>query len=76
MNPSLMRFDSRNFEILDDSIAAIYRSKTPHERLRIAFGLWSLAKSMLVSSLSSLHPDWKEKKIQEEAARRISHGAF
>ena len=70
-----MRSDSRNFESLDDSIAAIYRNKSPHERLRVSFGLWSLAKSILINSLRSLHPDWKEKKIQEEVAKRISHGA-
>ena len=70
-----MRLDSRNIEGLDDMIAAVYRNKSPFERLRIAFGLWSLAKSILVNSLRSLHPDWEEKKIQEEAARRISHGA-
>jgi hypothetical protein len=70
-----MRLDSRNFEYVDDTIASIYRNKSPLERLRIAFGLWSLAKSVLVNSMRSLHPDWEEKKIQEEAARRISHGA-
>jgi len=70
-----MQLDRRNFEHIDDAIVSIYRNKRPFERLRIAFGLWSLAKSVLVNSLRSLHPDWEEKKIQEEAARRISHGA-
>lgn len=70
-----MRLDGRNFENIDDEIVAIYKNKSPFERLRIAFGLWSLAKSVLVNSLRSLHPDWEEKRIQEEAARRISHGA-
>lgn len=70
-----MRLDKRNLENLDDPTAAIYREKSPRERLQIAFGLWSLAKSILVNSMRSLHPDWDEKKIQEEAARRISHGA-
>jgi hypothetical protein len=70
-----MRLDRRNFEHIDDAIASIYRNKSPFERLRLAFGLWSLTKSVLVNSLRSLHPDWEEKKIQKEAARRISHGA-
>ena len=70
-----MKPDRRNMESLDDMMAAIYKGKSPFERLRIAFGLWSLAKSILVNSLRSLHPDWKEKRIQEEAARRMSHGA-
>ena len=70
-----MRLDSRNFEHIEDAIASIYRNKSPSERLSIAFGLWSLAKSVLINSLRALHPDWEEKKIQEEAARKISHGA-
>ncbi len=74
-NPILMRLESQNLENLDDAMVAIYRNKSPLERLRIAFGLWSLAKSILVNTLRSLHPDWNEKKIQKEAAKRISHGA-
>ena len=70
-----MRLESKNLENLDDTMADIYRNKSPLERLRIAFGLWSLAKSVLVNGLRSLHPDWNERKIQEEAAKRISHGA-
>lgn len=70
-----MRPESRNLESLDDSMAAVFREKTPLERLRIAFGLWSSTRTMLAGILRSQHPDWDDKKIQEEVARRMSHGA-
>jgi len=70
-----MRPESRNLESLDDALAAVYRDKTPLERLRIAFGLWSSTSIMLAGLLRSLHPDWEDTKIREEIARRLSHGA-
>jgi len=69
-----MRPESRNLECVDDVMAAVYRKKTPFERLRIAFGLWSSARIMLVHILRGRHPDWDEAMIQKEAARRMSGG--
>jgi hypothetical protein len=70
-----MRSNVRIPEVLDDRMAAVYREKTPGERLRIAFGLWSSARTMLVRILRDRHPDWDEPMIQKEAARRMSGGA-
>ncbi|MDH7512347.1 MAG: hypothetical protein QHH14_05300 [Clostridiales bacterium] len=53
----------------------IYKKKTPAQRLQIAFGLWRSAKILILNQLRSLHPDWDEKRLQTEVARRISHGA-
>ncbi|MCJ7589083.1 MAG: hypothetical protein MUQ00_14465 [Candidatus Aminicenantes bacterium] len=61
-------------ESLEDAMAAVYRDKTPLERLRIAFGLWSSTSIMLAGLLRSLHPDWEDAKIREEVARRLSRG--
>jgi hypothetical protein len=69
-----MKFLSR--EGVDDTTTAIYKSKTPVERLNIAFGLWRSAVIILTSSLRSLHPDWDETRVQNEVARRMSHGAL
>ena len=69
-----MRSNVRAPETLDDRMAAVYREKTPGERLRIAFGLWSSARTMLVRILRDRHPDWDETMIQKEAARRMSGG--
>ncbi len=61
-------------EAVDDVMVVIYKNKTPLERLRIAFGLWRSTIILLSNSLHSLHPDWSEKKIERETARRMSHG--
>ena len=70
-----MRLDSMRIESVDEAMIEIYKKKTPAQRLQIAFGLWRSAKIMILNQLRSLHPDWDEKRLQTEVARRISHGA-
>jgi hypothetical protein len=70
-----MRPEGRNLESLEDTMAAVFREKTPLERLRVAFGLWSSTRIILSCLLRSLHPDWEDAKIREEVARRLSRGA-
>jgi hypothetical protein len=71
-----MRPISRNLECVEDAQAAIYRRKSPRERLHIAFGLWSSTWTVLTGLLRSQHPDWEDEKIRKEVARRMSHGAI
>ena len=71
-----MRVDRRQIEVLDDRMAEILRRKTGAERLQIAYGMFSSARRMIISTLRALHPDWDEKQIKAEAARRLSHGAI
>ena len=70
-----MRLDVKRLESVDQTMAEIYKKKTPAQRLQIAFGLWRSTKIMLVNILRSLHPEWDDERLQREAARRISHGA-
>jgi Rv0078B-related antitoxin len=63
-------------EVIDDEMARVIRAKTGAERLRIASGMFSSARKMLVAYLRVQHPDWDEKAVQKEAARRLSHGAI
>lgn len=65
---------SPSFEGVDKEMVAIYRDKTPLDRLEIASGLWRLSRSVLAGSLRSQHPDWDEIKITAEVARRMAHG--
>ena len=69
-----MPLPCRRIESVDEAMAEIYREKTPAERLQIAFGLWRSAKILLFNLLRSSHPEWDEKRLQREVARRISHG--
>lgn len=71
-----MELDKRNIEVLDELMIEVLRKKTPQQRLTIAFNLWDSAKKQLTNYLCSLHPDWDEKKIQNEVVRRLSHGTI
>jgi hypothetical protein len=56
-------------------MAAILRSKTPAERLAIAFRMWSFARNMIRCIVAREHPEWSEAEVAREVARRMSHGA-
>ena len=62
-------------DVVDDDMARILRGMTGAERLRIANDLFGSARRMLASHLASEHPDWDQDRIEQETARRISHGA-
>jgi hypothetical protein len=65
---------SFHIEVIDDFMVDVFKQKSPLERLKIAFGLWNSARTQLFHNLRSLQPDWDEEKIQQEVAKRISHG--
>ena len=69
-----MRLDSGQIEVLDDAMAEVLRRKSPAERIRIGFTIWSSARSMLTAHLKKIHPDWDPKNIEQEVARRLLHG--
>lgn len=61
-------------EVIDEEMAAVLRLKSGAERLAIASRLFGGARRMLLSHLRSIHPDWDQRQIEREAARRLSHG--
>ena len=67
--------DLRNFEVVDDEMAKVFRAMTGAQRLKIASDMYSSARRMIASHLAAEHPDWDEQRIQQETARRLSHGA-
>ncbi len=71
------RTTARTFtdEVLDDRMAAILRSKTPAQRLAIAFDMWPFARITIRRNLARQHPEWSEAELVREVARRMSHGA-
>ena len=71
----MTRFNPR-FEVMDDVMVEVLRSKTPAERLAMAHGMWRYARNLLRSILRGQHPDWTEEEINRETARRLSHGAI
>jgi hypothetical protein len=70
-----MKLDIRRVEIIEDQVAAVLRSKTPAERLRIGFNIWMSARRMLLSHIKHSHPDWSQLQVENEVARRFLHGS-
>jgi hypothetical protein len=70
-----MRLDKGQIEVVDDQMAEFLRRKTPGERIRVGFNLWTSARTMLFAHLKATYPDWTEEKLNREVARRLSHGA-
>lgn len=75
MSKTHLELESFPIDVIDDIMVDIYKQKSPFERLKIAFGLWDSARTQLFHNLRSLWPDWDEKKIWREIAKRMSHGA-
>ena len=71
-----LRLDPGQIEVLDDAMAEVLRRKTPAERIRIGFALWTSARNMLMAHLRTSHPDWSRERLEKEVARRLSHGAI
>ncbi len=69
-----MSISERNIEAIDDTMAKVFKEKTPQQRLAIAFGMWSSAKKQLTNYLRSQHPEWDDTIVQKEVAKRLSHG--
>jgi hypothetical protein len=63
-----------HIEVIDDTLAAIYRNMSGSQRLRIASDMYASARKMLMNHLRTIHPDWNESEITRETARRLSHG--
>lgn len=68
------RLDPGQIEVIDDTLAEVLRRKTPAERIKIGFGLWTSARDMLLASLKKTHPEWSIEMVEKEVARRLSHG--
>ena len=61
-------------EAVDTEMAALLASKTESERLRIGWGMWRSARTMIRRLLRSEHPDWTVDEIDAEVARRLASG--
>ena len=70
-----LRLDPGQIEVVDDVMAEVLRRKTPAERIQIGFKLWTAARNMLMTQLKNTHPEWDAAKLEQEVARRLSHGA-
>jgi hypothetical protein len=70
-----VKLDPRRIEVVEEEMAAVLRTKTGAERLRIASAMVEAARRMMASHLATEHPEWDERRVQEEVSRRIAGDA-
>jgi hypothetical protein len=58
-------------EILDPVVAGILRSKSPEERIQLAYDCNRLVRERLASHLASEHSDWTTEQIRKAVAERL-----
>ena len=58
-------------ESIDNATAEIYRRMKPESRLEIGLELWISARQMLLDALQTFHPEWTQRQVEQEAARRM-----
>jgi hypothetical protein len=63
--------DPRNIEVVDDALAAVLRQKTPAERIAMASDANETARKMAAAGIRHDHPDWTQRDIEREVARRM-----
>ncbi len=69
-----LRLDPGQIEVVDEVIAEILRRKTPAERIRIGFTLWTSVRNMLRTHVKRTHPEWSTEEVEREVKKRLSHG--
>ncbi len=69
------RLDNGQIECIDDTMAEVYKQKSPAERIKIASDMRQSARRLLNDSIRAFHPEWPEEKIQKEITGRLSHEA-
>ena len=65
------RLDAGQIEVVDDELASVLRRKTPAQRLEMMFSANRMIRKMLEATIAQKHPDWSDRQILREVARRI-----
>lgn len=69
------QLDPSRIELLDTQVVEMLRSKTPAERLEMAFACNRTMRQLLEGHLRTRHPDWDRQSIDAEIARRMLGGS-
>ena len=63
--------DPKRIELLHERVAEALRTKTPAQRLMMAFEANHTARLLIEGSLRSRYPDWSDGQVRREIARRM-----
>lgn len=61
--------DRTRFEVVDDAVAGVLRSKTPAQRVAMVFQAEAFARALAAAGVKSRHPEWNAEEIEREVAR-------
>jgi len=67
--------DTRQIEVVDDAVAEVLRRKTPAQRIAMVLAANRTMRLVIEGFLRTRHPDWDDRQIMKEVARRMSLGA-
>jgi hypothetical protein len=62
-------------DVIEPEMARILATKSEAERLKIAWGMWRSARTMISRIVAAEHPELSAEERQVIVARRLSHGA-
>ncbi len=66
--------DSKRIEVLDDIMVDVLRCKTVTERVEMVFAANRTVRLVIEGSLRTRHPNWSDKQLAAEIARRMADG--
>ena len=69
-------FDLNKIYVIPDLVVEILKRATPAERIAVSTELNRNFRNRLAASIVSENPEWTEKQIRAEMARRILAGKY
>ena len=69
------RLDDGQIEVVDEAVAAVLRTKTGAERVAMALQCNRTVRLVIEGSVRMRHPDWDDKQVAAEVARRMTRGS-
>ena len=72
--PTNRTLNPRHVEIPDAEVIALMKSKTPAERLEMAFASHRLVRLRLAGHFRTLHPEWNDEDVEKAIAGRFLSG--
>ncbi len=69
-----LRLDDGQIEAVDDSVAELLRRKTPAERVAMIGEANRAMRLVIAAQVRSCRPDWDDRAVLEEVARRMRGG--
>lgn len=68
------RLDAGQIEVVDDAVAEVLRRHTLIERVAMVLAANRTMRLIIEGRLRTRHPDWEDRQLAAEVARRMSRG--